>query len=150
MTLAAHEFDPRACDSGPKPNVNPAYIGLRKDLLALIAQSPRSVLDLGCAQGANGGWLKERYGCDVCGVEVDSAMATAAERILGEVRVGDLNRTRLTELFGARRFDLILMGDVLEHLIDPWTTLQDARSLLTTSGNILTSIPNVNHYKVGS
>lgn len=101
---------------------------------------------MGCAQGANGRWLKEQYGSAVSGVELDPNMAAAAKRVLSEVQVGDLNRTTLLELYGGRRFDLVLMGDVLEHLVDPWTALQHARSLLSPDGRIIISLPNINHY----
>lgn len=125
--------------------VNRAYIGLRTDLLALITTPPRSVLDVGCAQGANGVWLNEKYSCSVSGVELDPHMGAEAAKVLSSVRIGNLNRITLDELYGGQRFDLILLGDVLEHLIDPWTTLRDARALLTPTGRIITSLPNINH-----
>lgn len=144
--VAAASKQTSADESKRGGGVNRAYIGLRKDLLALIGSAPRTVLDVGCAQGANGRWLKEQYGSAVSGIELDPEMGAEAQKVLGEVRIGDLNRTTLLELYGGRSFDLILMGDVLEHLIDPWTALQHARTLLAPGGCILTSLPNINHY----
>jgi 2-polyprenyl-3-methyl-5-hydroxy-6-metoxy-1,4-benzoquinol methylase len=61
------------------------------------------------------------------------------------VLVGDLNKTPLRELVGEQTFDLIFFGDVLEHLVDPWSTLAQARAMLTPGGRIVASIPNVSH-----
>jgi 2-polyprenyl-3-methyl-5-hydroxy-6-metoxy-1,4-benzoquinol methylase len=128
------------------PNAfNSSYTGRRKDLLALVDGAPGRVLDVGCAIGASGGWLKEQYGCTVVGVEIDPGMAELARSRIDEVHVGDLNQTTLTALVGEQRFDLILLGDVLEHLVDPWTALAQARAMLSETGRIVTSLPNINH-----
>jgi 2-polyprenyl-3-methyl-5-hydroxy-6-metoxy-1,4-benzoquinol methylase len=124
---------------------NRSYVGRRKDLLALVAGKPARVLEIGCALGATGGYLKEQHGCTVVGVEIDARMAEVARGHLDQVLVGDLNRSSLTDLVGDQRFDLIFFGDVLEHLIDPWSTLAAARSLLTAEGRIVASLPNINH-----
>jgi 2-polyprenyl-3-methyl-5-hydroxy-6-metoxy-1,4-benzoquinol methylase len=39
-------------------------------------------------------------------------------------------------------FDVIIAGDVLEHLIDPWNLLQKLSKVLRPEGCLLTSIPN--------
>lgn len=40
-------------------------------------------------------------------------------------------------------FDIIICGDVLEHLIDPWKTLKNLYRYLKSDGIIITSIPNI-------
>jgi len=124
---------------------NRSYIGRRKDLLSLVVGAPSRVLEIGCALGATGGYLKARHNSTVVGVEIDERMAAIARTHLDQVLVGDLNRISLFDLVGDQRFDLIFFGDVLEHLIDPWSTLAAARSLLTAEGRIVASLPNVNH-----
>ena len=37
------------------------------------------------------------------------------------------------------------MGDVIEHLLDPWTAIRNMRELLVSGGAIIASIPNVAH-----
>jgi 2-polyprenyl-3-methyl-5-hydroxy-6-metoxy-1,4-benzoquinol methylase len=128
------------------PAFNPSYIGAREDVLGLIDRPPESVLDVGCATGKNGELLRHRYGSQVTGIEFDSGMASLARDKLFAVHLADLNKTSLSELLPSARYDLIVFGDVLEHLIDPWTTLSQARSLLKDGGTILTSLPNVGHY----
>jgi SAM-dependent methyltransferase len=45
-------------------------------------------------------------------------------------------------------FDVVLAGDVLEHLVDPRRVLADARSLLAPGGYVVASVPNVAHVDV--
>ena len=45
-------------------------------------------------------------------------------------------------------FDLILLPDVLEHLIEPKTALKKIYKTLKTNGVVLVSMPNIRHYSV--
>jgi 2-polyprenyl-3-methyl-5-hydroxy-6-metoxy-1,4-benzoquinol methylase len=129
-------------DSSP----NPAYIGLRRDLIDLMPAAVSRVLDVGCAQGAMGRYLKQTYGAEVWGIEYDEGMLPEAQKHLTGVWKGDLNRQSITSFPHETVYDLILFGDILEHLMDPWTVLREAGSLLKKDGHIITSIPNVNHF----
>lgn len=44
--------------------------------------------------------------------------------------------------------DCLIFGDVLEHLIDPWTVLARLAHWVRDEGQILACIPNVQHYSV--
>ncbi len=46
---------------------------------------------------------------------------------------------------GEGRFDVLVFGDVLEHLPDPLAALRSTRSLLRPGGHIVLSVPNVAH-----
>lgn len=46
------------------------------------------------------------------------------------------------------RYDYIILGDVLEHLIDPWEVLHFLSGLLKSDGRIIISLPNVQHIDV--
>jgi 2-polyprenyl-3-methyl-5-hydroxy-6-metoxy-1,4-benzoquinol methylase len=131
---------------GVSGSFNPAYTGVREDLLALIPEGPlERVLDLGCANGATGAVLKQRFkGVHVTGVELDPELATVAQSRLDQVLVTDavaaLDRLRAEQ----QRFDLVLCGDILEHLSDPWGALRTIREL--TRKYVIVSLPNVAHY----
>ncbi len=43
-------------------------------------------------------------------------------------------------------FDVIICGDVLEHLVDPWNTLRKLHKHLKQNGVIIISIPNFREY----
>jgi len=107
-----------------------------------------SVLDLGCAYGTLGAVLVERRGCSVTGVDLDEdAVAAARDKGL-EAHVADLRTTDLDALLGHRRFDRIIVADVLEHLVEPERLLAQAVSLLAEGGAIVASIPNISHIDV--
>ncbi|MBD3176430.1 MAG: glycosyltransferase, partial [Armatimonadia bacterium] len=46
------------------------------------------------------------------------------------------------------KFDCIILGDVLEHLEDPWTVLADLVSQLDDGGTVVASIPNARSWDV--
>jgi len=121
-----------------------SYTGPRGDLARLVPASCRSFLDVGCATGELGASLKRaRPGAHVVGIELDAAMAAEAAGKLDRVLTGDAG-TMLDELVG-ERFDCVLCGDVLEHLVDPWDVVRRLAELLEPGGYIAASIPNVGH-----
>jgi methionine biosynthesis protein MetW len=112
-------------------------------LVELIGRDS-SVLDVGCAGGDLARVLLER-GCRVSGVDIDSEAAEAARPILDELVITDLDQARLSDHFKDGSFDVIVFGDVLEHLMDPASVLRDAARLLAAGGRIVVSVPNVAH-----
>jgi hypothetical protein len=64
---------------------------------------------------------------------------------MSRVEIGDVETTNLIELFGRGSFEVIVFGDVLEHLRDPLRVLRQARPLLAPGGSVLISTPNVAH-----
>jgi 2-polyprenyl-3-methyl-5-hydroxy-6-metoxy-1,4-benzoquinol methylase len=112
-------------------------------MLELVGRDAR-VLDVGCSTGFLGGALAVQ-GCAVTGVEVDPKAAVEARAYIDEVVEADLNLTTLPDLFPGREFDVVVFGDVLEHLIEPDAVLRSAVPLLGAGGAVVISIPNVNH-----
>jgi SAM-dependent methyltransferase len=96
-----------------------------------------------------GRWLKQiRQNVTTVGVEIDQSIAAVAASAMDEVLVADLDKG-LEALNGYRgRVDLLLLLDVLEHLNDPWTRLKEFKALLSPTGVVIASIPNVRNLKV--
>jgi 2-polyprenyl-3-methyl-5-hydroxy-6-metoxy-1,4-benzoquinol methylase len=98
-----------------------------------------TLLEIGCAEGI---FLKalEQRGYRVCGVEISDWASGFARNILGlQVQTGSLESCTLPP----GSFDIIYMGDVLEHLYDPQTTLKKVASLLTSEGVFIANTPNI-------
>jgi len=116
----------------------------RMDLIALIPDGARSILDVGCAEGAIGKYLKaHRPGIRCVGIEADPIAAQSAEKIYDLVFSQPVENVVITE-----RFDCIVCGDILEHLIDPHRVLKRFHSLLNDAGILVGSVPNVGHWTV--
>ena len=45
-------------------------------------------------------------------------------------------------------FDVVVMNDVLEHLVDPWAVLRSLHRVLTAGGSVVASIPNIRYFPV--
>jgi len=118
----------------------------RPELLALIPQSARKVLDVGCGAGRLGEALKARQPAEVVGIEVVEPAAEAARARLDQVFAGDVEKIELP--FADDSFDAIVCGDVLEHLRRPEDLLCRARGWLRPGGRLIASIPNVRHHTV--
>jgi O-antigen biosynthesis protein len=107
----------------------------------------KRVLDVGCAAGILAEFLTER-GCRVTGIELDPEAARQAEGRCERVIVGDVERLDLGAELDAESFDVVLFGDVLEHLKDPLRTLKRLKPFLRAEGYVVASIPNVAHGSV--
>jgi 2-polyprenyl-3-methyl-5-hydroxy-6-metoxy-1,4-benzoquinol methylase len=113
----------------------------------LIHEGPNKVLDVGCGEGRTGAALKAGgQAGEVVGVEKNAAVAKIAEGLLDGVICGDVEHVGLP--FAPGYFDYIVLGDVLEHLVDPWAVVGRLARLLRTQGHMIASIPNVRHWRV--
>ena len=101
------------------------------------------VLEIGCSTGHVTARLIEA-GNTVVGVELDEAAADEARALAGTVHVVDLDVTPVSSVESGT-FDVILLGDVLEHVRDPATVLADIASLLVADGRLVISVPNAAH-----
>ncbi len=116
----------------------------RSDLMALLSRSPRRFLDVGCASGALGAWMKSIYPeVELWGIESNKKVAQVAHAVYENVIVGDIQEVDFSEC-GLRNesFDTLVLADVLEHVFNPWRTLVRLRSLLTSDAQVLVSLPN--------
>jgi len=108
-------------------------------LLALVGSGKR-VLDVGCSSGYLARPLVER-GCTVVGIERDEEAAEAAREVCAEVLVGDAETTELP--FPEGSFDVVLCGDLIEHLRRPEQFLTRVSPLLGDGGRLVLTTPNV-------
>lgn len=99
------------------------------------------VLELGCASGTLGGTLRQ-LGHDVTGVDIVESPGVR-QRLTTFVHA-DLDQGLPDELTGP--FDLVLAGDVFEHLRRPEALLVELRKVLAPSATIIASVPNVAHW----
>jgi 2-polyprenyl-3-methyl-5-hydroxy-6-metoxy-1,4-benzoquinol methylase len=119
---------------------------VRPELLALVPDTARRVLDIGCAAGRLGEAIKARQPTEVTGIEMDAAAAADARNRLDRVMV--CNVEQMDGEVEASSFDCIICGDILEHLDDTEAVLRRAHGWLAPGGCLIASIPNVRHHTV--
>jgi 2-polyprenyl-3-methyl-5-hydroxy-6-metoxy-1,4-benzoquinol methylase len=113
-------------------------------LMLRLVGANKKVLDVGCASGYLARALGER-GCRVSGVEFDPAAAQEAAPALEKIVVGDLDEIDLPAEFAGSQFDVVVFGDVLEHLRNPLPLLRSVRGMLAPGGAVVISVPNIAH-----
>ncbi len=130
-----------------KASPDPFYFGYpRPEVVALVPQTARRVLDIGCGAGRLGEAIKQRQNATVSGIELDAQAAAAARERLDHVWAGDIEQLDLEIPPGS--FDAIVCADVLEHLREPARVLKQIHEWLAPDGCLVASIPNVRHHSV--
>jgi SAM-dependent methyltransferase len=104
-----------------------------------------SVLEIGCSTGFFSKYLVKN-GCYVVGVEVNPITALQAREVCHKVIVGDIETLELREQI-YESFDVVLLGDILEHLKYPGVLLTYIRKAwLNPDGRVVMSVPNSAHW----
>ena len=119
----------------------------RREVLPHLPGRCARLLDLGCGAGATIALLREARAIDWAGgLERDPAAAARARMVADRVWEGDLERFDAAEI-PAGSLDLVLLLDVLEHLVDPWSVVERVSPLLAPGGRLIVSVPNVRNWK---
>jgi glycosyltransferase involved in cell wall biosynthesis len=107
----------------------------------LETRRPSRILDLGCSDG----YLAEElrvHGHEVTGVDMEEHTGVS-DRVHRFV-CADLDAGIPDEVGGD--YDVVLVGDVIEHVRHPDALLADSAARLAPGGSILTSVPNFGHW----
>jgi 2-polyprenyl-3-methyl-5-hydroxy-6-metoxy-1,4-benzoquinol methylase len=121
--------------------VDPTAVNNPHSYAIQLVGAGHRVLEVGCSVGHVTQHLVAA-GNTVVGVEIDADAAQEARAWASAVHVVDLDLTPLTTIESGT-FDVIVLGDVLEHLRDPAATLRDLVSLLEPDGRVIISVPHV-------
>jgi SAM-dependent methyltransferase len=97
----------------------------------------RRVLDLGCRYGA----LTQAYarGNEVTGVDVDREALVEAAKLGIDTQWADVDEPLP---FADASFDVVVAGELLEHVRDPARLIAEARRVLRPGGQLVASVPN--------
>jgi len=121
------------------------YHGIRWDLINFVSKGNNRILDIGCGDGNTGKALKDQgKAVEVVGIEKVSEIAQIAETKIDKVICANVETIELP--FNEGYFEYILMGDVLEHLYDPWTLVNNMGRYLKKGGVLIASIPNIRNW----
>ena len=122
---------------------------LRFDLAVIAhelnANSGRTVLDVGCGDGALMAVLRDQSGIDARGIEIDPALVEKCVSRGLSVIQGDANRDLAD--YPDHAFDYTVLGQTLQTSARPDKTLEE---LLRISRTAFISFPNFAHWRTRS
>lgn len=145
-SVVEYELHNLGLQQRPEYEVAPAYtlkkssLSSHSQLLEMIGPPPRTVLDIGCGQGELGHLVRQR-GHHVTGIDWAPPKFELDEFIQANLGSG-------LPLAPNRKFDVILLADVLEHMSEPGALLDQAKAHLAPGGSVLVSLPNAVHWSM--
>jgi SAM-dependent methyltransferase len=124
-----------------------------KNRLEYIVEQCRNrvVLDAGCAghdgNMSRGDWLHARIqdvAAECLGIDVSEESVQRVREYGFHVQYFDIlsGSNAATTVLGKERFDIMVAGEVIEHLRDPLMLLEVASAVLTDAGKVIITTPN--------
>lgn len=102
----------------------------------------RSLLDVGCGEGFVLKYFKD-LGWSVKGIDFSRA---GADQINPEyssyIEQGDVFRLLGKHIHSQKKYNLVYMGNILEHVLDPVGLLRSLTNLVTKDGLLVVTVPN--------
>ncbi len=127
-------------------NLDPHHID--RQSTDLVLKNSR-VLEIGCATGFVGEYLKKKKKCYVAGVEIRREEAKEATKKLDKVMVGDIEDSKVVKnIKKMGEFDVIFTSALIEHLRDPWSALLTWKKFLKKDGVIILTTSNITHWSM--
>lgn len=139
------------CVSPDQFNPNP---GSAHGIILRNIDEHTKVLDVGCANGFFGEFLKLNKGCWVYGLELDqkSVNSIIDRGCFDKVVCCDLENLQNDSAHliqdGFCEFDFIICADVLEHIKNINEIFLSLTKMLKPGGRMIVSVPNINHVDI--
>lgn len=115
---------------------------LKKIVKKMDKNNVKRFLDIGCGIGH----LTERifmkqFNADFYGIDAGDGAEEAKKKGITAFRV-DLNDKKEL-IFQDNYFDIVFAGEIIEHLVDPDTFLEEIHRVLTKDGYLILTMPNL-------
>jgi 2-polyprenyl-3-methyl-5-hydroxy-6-metoxy-1,4-benzoquinol methylase len=125
------------------------YFGVdRHDLFQLVPSGPPArVLEIGAAEGSmlvalkRSGKAREAVGVELLAIAGGGQERAEIDRFIN----ADIEKQDLD--LEPESFDVVICGDVLEHLRDPWGALKYLSGFLRGGGTFIISLPNILYWR---
>jgi methionine biosynthesis protein MetW len=114
---------------------------LARSLQIIQAQKPKKILDIGCGDGFFALQIIKTTKAEVSGIDISKEAVEVARNNGINALNCDLNQDNIC--FETNSFDLVYLGEVLEHMLDPDCVLDEIYRILKPDGYLLLSTPNL-------
>ena len=111
--------------------------GYFRDITRHFSRDDR-ILDVGCGTA----WLAREF-VNYTGIDSSSEAFQRSESLHADLRVVDLTRSLP---FESACFDGVILKDVLEHLMDPFSVVGEVRRVLRPGGRVFASAPDAQRW----
>jgi 2-polyprenyl-3-methyl-5-hydroxy-6-metoxy-1,4-benzoquinol methylase len=99
-------------------------------------------LDVGCGEGFAMAYFREQ-GYDIKGLDFSSAgVESKNPQCLDVLITGDLFELLQSEISSGKRYDIVWLQNVLEHVLDPVDLMKTLRNLIAPDGVAVITVPN--------
>ena len=107
-----------------------------------LNQDPKSIIDLGTADGKMLNEIKKTYLNSECiGIEYDEKLVNYAKELFPDLIIKKGDVQELYE-FSADRFDVAIATAVIEHVIDPQKFINEVKRIMKPNGILIITAPD--------
>ncbi|MEI6296931.1 MAG: class I SAM-dependent methyltransferase [bacterium] len=99
----------------------------------------KKILDFGCG-GGHLGKVFMGDGNYVCGVDISRKSVDVAKKVINEAVCIDAQQEKLP--YKDEFFDIIIMGEIIEHLLEPERVMLEIKRVLNKDGFVIITTPN--------
>ncbi len=111
----------------------------RGNLFKNLVGKNKTILDIGCRDGALTSFFVESN--TVLGVDIDEvSLQKAKDNLAIDVLLFDLQSD--WSVFNQKKFDVVVAGEILEHVFYPERVIENVSSVLSSEGVFIGSVPN--------
>jgi 2-polyprenyl-3-methyl-5-hydroxy-6-metoxy-1,4-benzoquinol methylase len=115
-----------------------------KDVISLIGQEGKNVLDIGCGSGSVARVLTP-IGKVVDGITISQSELEEAKKVLRNGYIYNLENGLPPEI-AENEYDYVICSHVLEHIAYPEKLFTDIKRVLKKDGYLIIALPNVFYY----
>lgn len=116
----------------------------REDLIKLIPNHSKKILDIGSAEGSMGQLIKKtRPDILADAIEQNTVLADLAKPHYEKVY-----KISIEDFKPDIKYDALICGDVIEHLENPWEQIRRFYEMLKHNSYLILSIPNAGHWSL--
>ena len=106
----------------------------------------KRVLEIGAGRGSMTRVLRDKSGCRVTALEIDEESIQHLSPFCERVYRTDLDDPSWKQVLDNEgEFDVVVVADVLEHLVEPWTALEQMKGLVGAHGYLVVSLLHAGH-----